>query len=72
MSERFSIKKIVIVAVIIIQLVLNGVFLYLLNLKMNNLIKGSSDNFGHLRQVLNEVSVRQYQIQTEVRRMRVR
>jgi hypothetical protein len=72
MSEKFNITKIIIVAIIIIQFVLNGIFLYSLNSKIDNMIKGSADNFGNVRQLLNQISVRQYQIQAEVRRMRVK
>lgn len=67
--EKFNVGKIAFI-IIIVQFILNGVFLFLLNSKMDNLIKGSVENFGNLRQQLNQVSVQQYQLQTEVRRMR--
>lgn len=70
LSEKFNIGKIVIVIIIAVQFILNGVFLYLFNSKINNSTKGSVDNFGYMRQVLDQIATRQYQLQTEVRRMR--
>ncbi|MFH1564579.1 MAG: hypothetical protein ABIC82_01890 [bacterium] len=59
-----------IITIIVVQFILNGIFLYSLNSKMDNLSKGSVENFGSLRQTLNQVLSRQSQIQIEVRRMR--
>lgn len=69
LEQKESDSKInIIIAIILVQFIVTGVLLLLLNSKINRLTEGTEQNFSYTRQMLNQISSRIYQLQVDVRK----